>query len=125
MPIDYKRTDRIAEVMLRELSTTVQHDMKDPRIKGLISLSSVEVTHDLAHAKVYFSVYNAEPAQTATLLNGSSGYMRSILAKRMSLRTVPQLHFVYDESIEYGNRMSQLLNRLVETPDPDDVTDVE
>jgi ribosome-binding factor A len=117
MPVDYKRTDRIAEVMQRELAHIVQYNLKDPRLTGFLTISAVKVTKDLSHANVHFTVFNADPATTASLLNGSSSYMRTMLAKNMTLRTVPQLHFMYDQSVEYGNYLSRLIDSVCHEPD--------
>ena len=120
MPADYKRTDRIAEVMQRELAHIVQYNLKDPRLSGFLTISSVVVTKDLSHANVHFTVFNADPADTAALLNGSSSYMRTLLAKNMTLRTVPQLHFIYDKSVEYGNYLSRLIDSVQHKSDDED-----
>ena len=113
---DFKRTDRIAEMLQRKLAQLIQQEVKDPRLPKLITISAVKVTRDLGHAKVYFTVYNSDPAITTTILNTAASYLRSALAKTVTLRTVPQLHFIYDESIEYGKRLSRLI---------DDVNDIE
>lgn len=116
---DFKRTDRVAETMQRELALLIQQEIKDPRLPGLITISSVQVTKDLGHAKVYFTVFNGDPAETETLLNSAGSYLRTALSKAMTLRTVPQLHFIYDKSIEYGSRLSRLIDE-VNPPDTDD-----
>ena len=123
MPIDYKRTDRISEVMKRELAHIVQYNLKDPRLTGIITISGVEVTKDLAHANVHFTVFNADPVITCELLTGSASYMRTILAKNMKLRIVPQLHFMYDNSVEYGNYLSRLIDSVVSESDVEDDAD--
>ena len=123
MPVDYKRTDRIAEVIQRELAHIVQYNLKDPRLSGFLTISSVVVTKDLSHANVHFTVFNADPVETAALLNGSASYMRTMLAKVMTLRTVPQLHFMYDQSVEYGNYLSRLIDSVQNNSDEPDESD--
>ncbi len=116
---DFKRTDRVAETMQRQLALLIQQEIKDPRLPGLITISSVQVTKDLGHAKVYFTVFNGDPAETEVILNSAGSFLRTALSKAMTLRTVPQLHFVYDKSIEYGSRLSRLIDE-VNPPDSED-----
>lgn len=118
---DFKRTDRVAETIQRLLAQLIQQEIQDPRLPGLVTISAVTVTKDLGHAKVYFTVFNGDPAETESILNTAASYLRSVLAKNMTLRTVPQLHFAYDKSIEYGSRLSRLIDE-VNTPHEDDET---
>lgn len=120
MSNDFKRTDRIAEMMQRKLAQIIQQEIKDPRLPSLITISAVKVARDLGHAKVYFTVFNDNPAETATILNTAASYLRSVLARTVTLRTVPQLHFIHDESIEYGKRLSRLIDEVNDTKDDDD-----
>ncbi|MCC5014669.1 MULTISPECIES: 30S ribosome-binding factor RbfA [Legionella] len=119
MSKDFKRTDRVAEMMQRKLSQIIQQEIKDPRLPAFITISAVKVSADLGHAKVYFTVFNDDVEQTAGILNAAASYLRSALARSVKLRTVPQLHFVYDESIEYGRR----LTRLIDEANPSDTDD--
>ena len=114
MPKDFPRARRVAEQIQRELSDIISTELKDPRV-GLVTLTDVEVTQDYAHAKVYFTLMgDAELApQTISGLQRASGFLRSQLAHRMQLRTVPQLHFVYDVSVERGVRLSHLIDEAV------------
>lgn len=112
MANDFKRTDRIAEVLLRQLAQLVQQEITDPRLTGFVTLSAAKVSKDLSHAKIYFTVFNGCPKETAEALNAAAGYLRALLAKTSKLRTMPQLHFVYDESIEYGKRLSRLIDDI-------------
>lgn len=106
----YSRTDRIAEMMQRKLAQIIRLEIKDPRLPSFLTISAVNVTKDLGHAKVYFTVLNGDPVQTTAILNAASSYLRTALARTISTRTVPQLHFIYDESIEYGERLSRLID---------------
>ncbi|KTD28085.1 MULTISPECIES: 30S ribosome-binding factor RbfA [Legionella] len=119
MTNDFKRIDRVAEMMQRKLSQLIQQEIKDPRLPAFVTISSVKVTADLGHAKVYFTVLNADKEKTASILNSAASYLRTALARSVKLRTVPQLHFVYDESIEYGRRLSRLIDDL-NPPDNED-----
>lgn len=107
---DFKRTDRVAEMLQRKLSQIIQQEVKDPRMPAFVTISTVKVSADLGHAKVYFTVLNHDEALTARILNAAASYLRSALARSSTLRTVPQLHFIYDASIEYGRRLSKLID---------------
>lgn len=97
--------------MRRELADLLQFEVKDPRI-GMVTITEVEVTGDMAHAKIFYSAAKASDAVQKGL-EKSSGFLRTQLAKRMLLRTVPQLHFVYDASIDNGMKMAQLINEAI------------
>ena len=120
MTSDFKRTDRIAEMIQRKLAQVIQQEIKDPRLPKLITISAVKVARDLSHAKVYFTVFNGDQVVVASLLNTAASYLRSVLAKSTTLRTVPQLHFIYDESIEYAKRLSRLIDDANDTAADDD-----
>lgn len=112
MANDFKRTDRIAEMIQRKLAQIIPQEVKDPRLKGFVTISAVKVAADLGHAKVYFTILDNDKKLAASILNGSASYLRSALARSITLRTVPQLHFIYDESIEYGDKLSRLIDDL-------------
>ncbi len=112
MTTPFKRTDRIAEMIQRKLAHIIQQEIKDPRLPGFVTISQVTVTRDLGHAKVYFTAINANQAEVVVLLNASAKYLRTALSRSLTIRTVPQLHFVYDESIEYGEKLSRLIDKL-------------
>lgn len=108
MAKDFSRSHRVAEQMQRELADLLQFEVKDPRI-GMVTITAVEVTGDMAHAKIFYSAH-AHGDSLQQGLEKSAGFLRTQLAKRMLLRTVPQLHFVYDTSIDHGIRMSKLID---------------
>ncbi|MFA5958918.1 MAG: 30S ribosome-binding factor RbfA [Tatlockia sp.] len=112
MSNDSKRIDRVAEMMQRKLAQLIQQEIKDPRLPSFITISAVKVAADLGHAKVYFTILGDEVKETTTILNAAASYLRTALARTIKLRTVPQLHFIYDESIEYGRRLSRLIDDL-------------
>ncbi|WP_131782605.1 30S ribosome-binding factor RbfA [Legionella gresilensis] len=120
MSNNFKRTDRVAEMIQRKLSQIIQQEIKDPRMPAFVTISAVKISADLGHAKVYFTVLNSDVEQTAQILNTAASYLRTALARTIKLRTVPQLHFVYDESIEYGRRLRKLIDDVnVPRQDPD------
>ena len=114
MPKDYPRGRRIADQIQRDVSEIIRLELKDPRV-GLITITDVEVTQDNAHAKVFFTALGEPVQQEAATraLNHAAGFMRSELAQRLKLRTVPQLRFDYDVSVERGMRLSELIDQAV------------
>ncbi|MCC7091500.1 MAG: 30S ribosome-binding factor RbfA [Nitrosomonas sp.] len=114
MPKDYSRSLRVADQIQRELADLIQNEIKDPRIKQ-ITLTAVEVTRDYSHAKVFFTTL-ANKEDVFPIENGlehAKGFLRSNLSHRMKLRITPELHFVYDESVERGARLSKLIDNAV------------
>jgi ribosome-binding factor A len=111
MPREFPRTRRVGEQIQRELAGLVHAEIKDPRL-GMVSISAVTVSRDLAHAKVYVSVLGDEAAVTASLrvLNNAAGFLRRRLGQQMRIRAVPRLRFYFDKSIEEGARMDALIN---------------
>jgi len=109
VPRDFKRSERVAGSLRRELAQIIQAELKDPGI-GFISLSDVEVSRDLAHAKVWVTVFETEKARgTIDALNQAAGFLRRRLGQEMRIRSVPELHFHHDASVETGRRMDQLI----------------
>jgi ribosome-binding factor A len=120
MAKDFSRSDRIAEQIRRELADLLQFEVKDPRV-SMVTITEVEVSGDLAHAKVFYSApVQEDPQAMAELQKGldkSAGFLRSQLGKRMSVRTVPQLHFAYDSSIDRGMKISRLIDEALAPQD--------
>ncbi|HQU49269.1 MAG TPA: 30S ribosome-binding factor RbfA [Casimicrobiaceae bacterium] len=108
------RSARIGDEIQRELMTLLRDEVKDPRV-GRVTVTHVEVTPDLSHAKVLVTdlAGREQAAGTVAALSRTAGFLRSELARRLSLYTVPQLTFVYDDSIEAGMELSQLIDRAV------------
>lgn len=110
MARDFSRTDRIADVIQRDLAQIIHQEMRDPRV-GLITLAEVKVSKDLAYAKVYVSVMlEAQAKETLEILNKAAGFLRAALAKRLKIRTVPALSFVYDDTTIKANRLSKIID---------------
>ena len=110
---EYQRTDRFSTALQRELAELLRDKVKDPRL-GMITVQEVRVGRDLSHAKVYFTCMGADAAATATLLNRKlAGFLRHELSQRVRARSMPQLHFVYDESIERGEHLEELIEQAV------------
>ena len=114
MPKDYPRSRRIADQIQRELAEVLRLELKDPRV-GMITVTDVEVSPDQSHARIFFTALG-EPARIAEATKGlqhAAGFLRSELAHRMKLRSMPQLSFHYDESVERGMHLSQLIDAAV------------
>lgn len=109
----FSRMDRINDLLREEIARLLQRDIKDPRI-GFVSLTRVEANRDLKTAHVYISVYGEEATQNEALLGleSAAGYIRSQLFKSLSLKVVPKLIFVLDDSIARGAHITSLLNEL-------------
>lgn len=114
MPREFPRTLRIAEQIRRELAELIRK-VKDPRV-GMVTFGEVEVSRDLAHAKVYFTVLGATREKSRDCekgLNHAAGFLRRELGKTMHVRIIPELRFVYDETPEKGSRLSALIDEAV------------
>jgi ribosome-binding factor A len=107
------RVGRVNEQIKKELSQIIHIEMKDPRIQFL-TVTAVEITNDLSMAKVFLSILGSDEQKQSTLiaLAKGKGYIRTELAKRIRLRTTPELHFLLDSSIDYGQRIEQLLSQI-------------
>ncbi|HAO88369.1 MAG TPA: 30S ribosome-binding factor RbfA [Gammaproteobacteria bacterium] len=124
------RAQRIADQIQREIAVLIQLEVSDPRV-GMVSVTGVDVSNDLAYAKIYITVLNSlagdeqinadtlsEPGvldqleieENLKALKKASGFLRTLLAKRLRLRVVPKLQFYYDSSIEQGQRLSDLID---------------
>ena len=109
-----QRAQRVADQIQRELAPLLRDEVKDPRV-GRITVTAVEVSADLSHAKVFFThLAGREHADAAVeALQRTAGFLRTELSHRLGLYSVPQLHFAYDDSIETGLRLSQLIDAAV------------
>ena len=123
MPKEYSRSSRVVEQIKRELAELIRLELKDPRVK-FVTITDVEITPDYAHAKVFFTVLQTEKrAEIETGLTRSSSFLRRELGKRIRIHTLPELHFVYEPSVEQGARMSLLIDEAVRsdaTPDQEE-----
>ena len=114
MPRDFPRTRRVGEQLQRELATLIRDEINDPRL-GMVSVSAVEVSRDLSHAKVYFSTLGGhdDAAVSLRVLEGAAGFLRRLLGQHLNMRHVPQLHFKQDNTLEQGARLSALIDSAV------------
>ena len=124
MAREFSRTRRIEEQMQKELASIIQYEVKDPRVDW-VTVSGVEVSRDLSHATIFYTVLgkDEESTETAEGLAKATGYMRRELGKRVHMRSMPQLHFKFDHSLVNGDRMTTLIDTAIAAdtkgkPDP-------
>jgi ribosome-binding factor A len=116
MPKEYGRDRRVADFIQRELAVVLQMEMKDPRV-GMVSITEVKVSSDLGYADIYVSSFDAEQRaardELLAVLEGASGWLRTLIAKRSKLRVVPRLRFHWDEVLEQGQKIDRLIGEAL------------
>ncbi|MHC5596023.1 MAG: 30S ribosome-binding factor RbfA [Nostoc sp.] len=123
-----RRVSRVAELIKREVSQMLLNGIKDDRVgTGMVSVTDVDVSGDLQHAKIYVSIYGTDEAKVETMagLKSATGYVRSELGARVRLRRTPEVIFLEDRSIERGNKVLALLNQLNHDRPPENLVAVE
>ena len=114
-----RRTDRVGHLIQQELGNLILREISDSRI-GFVTISRVEVTTDMAHAKVHVSILGSDKEKRDSMvgLGQASTFMRTHLSKVLKMRTVPRLQFVEDKNLDHGFRINQILNdiRRADTP---------
>ena len=117
MAKEYSRTQRVADYLQRELAGLIQHELRDPRV-GMVSITGVNVSRDLGHAKVYFTVLGCDSSEDASessqALNKAAGFLRSELSRESTMRSVPQLRFYFDSSVGQGRHLEDLIKQAAE-----------
>ncbi|KJZ00801.1 30S ribosome-binding factor RbfA [Pseudoalteromonas ruthenica] len=113
---EFSRTERVAQQIQKEIAVIIQREVKDPRL-GMVTVSAVEVSRDLSYAKIFVTVFNqdddSKAKQSMRILNDASGYIRSLLGKRIRARIIPELRFVIDNSLLEGMRISNLVDTVM------------
>ncbi|HSD39461.1 MAG TPA: 30S ribosome-binding factor RbfA [Rhodocyclaceae bacterium] len=124
MPKDYSRSSRVVEQIKRELAELIRQEVKDPRV-GFVTITDVEITADYAHAKVFFSSLKGRDGadEIQEGLRRASSFLRRELGRRVRIHTTPELHFVYDNSMEEGSRLSALIDKAMADTPPEDADD--
>ncbi len=108
------RPQKLGDQIQRELSDLLQRELRDPRV-GMVTITSVDVSPDFSHAKIFFTILEKQKlVETSEGLKRSAAFLRSQLARRIKLYTTPELRFVYDESVERGDRLSRLIDSVIE-----------
>jgi ribosome-binding factor A len=117
MAKEYSRTQRVADYLQRELAALIQRELRDPRV-GMVSITGVDVSRDLGHAKVHCTVLGCDSGddarQSLEALNKAAGFLRSQLSRDSSMRSVPQLRFYFDSSVGQGRHLEDLIRRAAE-----------
>ncbi|MBY6110523.1 30S ribosome-binding factor RbfA [Halomonas sp. DP1Y21-3] len=128
---EFKRTDRVADQLQKELAVLIQREVKDPRL-GMVTVSGVEVSRDLGYADVHITLLGEQDPErikeNLKVLKRAGGFLRSQVARRIKLRHVPELRFHYDESVVRGQHLSSLIEEAVASdrsrqPEADDEND--
>lgn len=118
MAKEYSRTQRVADYLQRELAAVIQHEVRDPRV-GMVSITGVNVSRDLGHAKVFYTSLDCDSSDDASesteALNRASGFLRSQLSRDSNMRSVPQLRFYFDTSVGQGRHMEELIRRAADS----------
>ena len=114
MPREFPRTRRVGEQIQRELAALIHDELRDPRL-GMVSISSVQVSRDMAHAKIHVSVLGKDEQVSDSLgvLNHAAGFLRHKLGKILHMRVIPTLRFYHDRSLEEGARLGALINEAI------------
>ncbi len=115
MDKNFSRTDRVAQQVQQEIAMILQRDFKDPRI-GWVTVSEVEVTKDLAYVSVFVTFFGKEDEEITKaleILNNANGFFRMEIGKRMRLRIVPEIKFIYDDSLVTGIKMSNKVDEAI------------
>jgi ribosome-binding factor A len=117
MAKEYSRTERVADHLQRELAGLIQREIRDPRV-GMVSITGVNVSRDLGHARVYYTSLESdsseEALETTEALNRAAGFMRSALSRDSSMRSVPQLRFYFDSSVGRGRHLEDLIRKAAD-----------
>jgi ribosome-binding factor A len=111
---DHHRSERVAAAMREEIATFLANDVKDPRIVGLVTVTAVDMSRDLRHAKVFVSVLGSESQRTATLegLAAVAPHLRGRVGRALRLRVAPEIEFRNDESVAHAAKIEQLLAQV-------------
>ena len=110
---DKNRMNRVDEQLKEEISKIIDQEIQDPKFTGMVSVSSVKTTPDLRYARVFVTMIGCKSQkENLAILKKSSGYIRSLIAKRINLRMTPELVFEFDESIEYGAKIDKIIKDM-------------
>lgn len=114
----FGRVQRVADFLRRELSSLIQQQLRDPRL-GMVSITDVEVSKDLAHARVFVTILGCDSIEQAQdsvdVLNNASGFLRSEIARMLTMRVAPALKFIFDDSVQRGVQMSSLIDQAIKS----------
>ncbi len=108
------KLERLSNIMLEEIGKVIMEEVKDENIK-FVTITAVKITNDLSYAKVYFTtLLDDKKEDILKALNNASGFIRNKLFDRMEIRKMPTLNFVYDQSIDYGEKIEKIIDKINE-----------
>lgn len=107
------KSEKLSDLFAEEISKIISSDVKDKQI-GFVTITSANVTSDLSYAKIYFTTLGADPVVATKALNKARGFIKIELSKRIDIRKMPEMEFIYDESIEYGNKIEKIIEEIHE-----------
>jgi len=112
-----RRSERVQVQLKREISKILQEDLRDPRI-GIVTITRIDLTPDIRHAKIYFSILGDDTKQASSVegIQSAAGYIRKLIGERLNLRYTPELSFRLDKSIEYSIELEKTFERLKNEP---------
>lgn len=105
------KLDRLNNSFIEKISEIIHEQVKDKDVE-FVTITDVKITNDLSFAKIYFTTLDDDRDKVTKALNKASGFIRSVMCDKIHIRKMPELHFVYDESIEYGNKIENIIERL-------------
>ena len=105
------KIDRLNNIFMEEISRIIHSEIKDKEV-GFVTVTEVRITNDLSFAKVYITTLNNNREKVVATLNKASGFIRTMLCDRVKIRKMPEIHFVYDTSIEYGKKIEDIIDRI-------------
>lgn len=108
------RNERVRKTLMKEIADILQKEIRDPKISGVVSILDVEVSHDNSYAKVYYSVFGNDQQKEKTIeaMAQNTPKIRHEVGKRIRLRLTPELRFIYDNSIERGSKVSEIIDKI-------------
>ena len=105
------KIDRLNNMFVEEISKIIHDEVKDKDV-GFVTITDARITNDLSFAKIYFTTLDDNREKVLNSLNKASGFIRSLLCERVKIRKMPEIHFVYDDSIEYGKKIEDIIDRI-------------
>ena len=105
------KIDRLNNMFVEEISKIIHSEIKDKEV-GFVTVTEARITNDLSFAKIYVTTLNNDREKVVATLNKASGFIRTMLCDRVKIRKMPEIHFVYDTSIEYGKKIEEIIDRI-------------
>lgn len=105
------KMDRLNTLFVEKISEILHNDVKDKNVK-FVTITDAKITNDLSYAKIYFTSLDDDKRKIEDVLNNASSFIRSTLCQKVQIRKMPEIHFVYDESLEYGKKIEGIIERI-------------